>query len=217
MNAEYFQDILTIWQYHQLEHQPSKCDCIIAMGSNDLRVADRAAELYLNGIAPLVVVSGGFGRFTEHYFEQPEADLFSEVLFEHGVPESAVLIENHSTNTGENVRYSWEILKGSGHIPDRVLLVHKPYMERRAYSTFLKQWPQYAEEVKVTSPKIDFLDFITDEFPIDNLVDAMLGDLLRIRDYPERGFQIEQVIPENVWQSYRRLVALAFQGASHLR
>jgi hypothetical protein len=40
----------------------------------------------------------------------------------------------------------------------------------------------------------------------------MVGDLQRIRVYPERGFQIEQVIPEAVWVAYEELVSRGFTG-----
>ena len=40
----------------------------------------------------------------------------------------------------------------------------------------------------------------------------MAGDLQRIREYPAKGFQIHQDIPDNVWQAFERLVALGFDG-----
>ena len=39
---------------------------------------------------------------------------------------------------------------------------------------------------------------------------VVVGDLQRIRLYPERGFQIEQRIPEVVWAAFERLVALGY-------
>jgi hypothetical protein len=38
----------------------------------------------------------------------------------------------------------------------------------------------------------------------------MVGDLQRIRNYPDRGFQIHQDIPENVWQAYEALVLAGY-------
>lgn len=35
----------------------------------------------------------------------------------------------------------------------------------------------------------------------------MVGDLQRIREYPKKGFQIEQTIPNTVWNAYEMLVA----------
>jgi hypothetical protein len=38
----------------------------------------------------------------------------------------------------------------------------------------------------------------------------MVGDLQRIKLYPERGFQIYQDIPDDVWQAYEKLVGMGY-------
>jgi hypothetical protein len=38
----------------------------------------------------------------------------------------------------------------------------------------------------------------------------MVGDLQRIKIYPARGFQIEQEIPEPVWQAFEVLVRAGY-------
>jgi hypothetical protein len=38
----------------------------------------------------------------------------------------------------------------------------------------------------------------------------MVGDLQRIKFYPALGFQIEQEIPDEVWQAYEKLVELGY-------
>jgi hypothetical protein len=38
----------------------------------------------------------------------------------------------------------------------------------------------------------------------------MVGDLQRIRLYPEKGFQIYQEIPENVMKAYEQLISMGF-------
>lgn len=42
----------------------------------------------------------------------------------------------------------------------------------------------------------------------------MVGDLQRIKEYPIKGFQIQQEIPSNVWDAYEKLVSLGY--TSHL-
>jgi len=81
-------------------------------------------------------------------------------------------------------------------------------MERRTYATFKKVWPE--KEAIVTSPRISFLDYPNEEIPLERVIHIMVGDLQRIRLYPERGFQIEQPIPDDVWDAFERLVALGF-------
>jgi hypothetical protein len=38
----------------------------------------------------------------------------------------------------------------------------------------------------------------------------MVGDLQRIRLYPEKGYQIFQEIPDDVWAAYEELVAAGY-------
>lgn len=197
-----------LWNYHHMEHSLKKADCILALGSHDLRVANRAAELYLQGWAPLLVVSGGLGNFTKEYWTEPEADQFARIALESGVPEAAILVENKSTNTGENIVFTQQLLAAKGLDPQSFIVVQKPYMERRSYATFKKHWP--AKELMVTSPQISLEDYPTDEIPLERVIHIMVGDLQRIKFYPEKGFQVYQEIPGAVWQAFEGLVAAGF-------
>jgi uncharacterized SAM-binding protein YcdF (DUF218 family) len=81
-------------------------------------------------------------------------------------------------------------------------------MERRTYATFRKVWPEKA--AVVTSPPIPFEEYATADIPLDRVIHIMVGDLQRIRLYPAKGFQIEQEIPDEVWEAYERLVELGY-------
>src|SRR3569833_138627 len=100
-----------LWDYHHMNHQLKKADCFLVLGSHDTRVAERGAELYLQGWAPLIIFSGGLGRLTKGEWNQPEADLFAQIAIEKGVPQDAILIENQSTNTGENILFTQQLLE----------------------------------------------------------------------------------------------------------
>ena len=44
----------------------------------------------------------------------------------------------------------------------KIILVQKPFMERRTLATFLKQWPEIDktfDRIAVTSPQIYFMDY----------------------------------------------------------
>jgi uncharacterized SAM-binding protein YcdF (DUF218 family) len=197
-----------LWDYHHMYHTPVKSDCILALGSHDLRVADRAAELYLEGWAPILILSGGLGNVTKGIWKDPEADRFARIALDKGVPAEAIFIENKSTNTGENIQFTRRLLDEKGLHPRQFLLVQKPYMERRSYATFKKQWPD--KDLLVTSPQIAFEDYPNEEIPMERVIDIMVGDLQRIRIYPARGFQIPQEIPDEVWEAYEKLVAWGY-------
>ncbi len=185
-----------------------KLDCLLVMGSHDLRVAEHGARLYLEGWAPLIVFSGGLGNQTRNIWKEAEADIFARLANDMGVPEEKMLIENQSTNTGENVLFTRILLKEHKLDPTSFLLVHKPYMERRAFTTFKKIWPEKA--VYVTSPPIEFKDYPTTQIPLEDVVDIMVGDFQRVMLYPQMGFQIEQKIPENALYAYMELVRMGF-------
>jgi len=197
-----------LWDYHHMNHQPAKADCILALGSHDLRVAHRAAELYLQGWAPLVIMSGGLGNFTQDMWTETEADQFAAIAIQKGVPADAVFIENRSTNTGENILFTQQLLKTKGLDPHNFIVVQKPYMERRSYATFKKHWPY--KNLLVTSPQIPFEEYATEEIPLERVINIMIGDLQRIKLYPAKGFQIYQEIPAQVWYAYEQLIALGF-------
>ena len=201
-----------IWDYHQLHHELSKADAILVLCSHDTIVAERGAQLFLEGWAPLLVFSGGLGSITKHLWSEPEADLFAAIAVRMGVPAESILIENRSTNTGENVLFTRQLLAERHIDVRRVILVQKPYMERRSYATFKKLWP--GPEPVVTSPRVSFADYLRagshETLSIDDVVSIMVGDLQRIRLYPAKGFQIHQDIPEDVAQAFDELVKAGY-------
>ena len=199
-----------IWDYHLMGHELERCDLIWALGSLDLRVADRVAQLWHEGMAPLIVMSGGLGNFTEEIFDKPEADLFAERAMELGVPEEAILIENRSTNTGENVQFTRKLLEGRGISVSRVIAVQKPNMERRTFATISRQWEGL--EVKVTSPQLSMEKYCNEVVPKEMLIHIMVGDLQRIMKYPELGYSAEQEIPDEVREAFEILIEAGYTG-----
>ncbi len=197
-----YQNINTLWQYMRLNHEPVRSDCIFCMCSNDTRVAEYAAQLYLDGYAPKLVFSGGIGRFTEGLFNTSEAEAFALVAKDMGVPEQDLIIETESTNSGENVQFTATLLEQLNYKPERFILVQKPFMARRAYATFAKQWPGEYKSLVSCAPLFSFSNYFNDTLPSNLVISAMLQDFERIRDYPAQGFQISQDIPPEVMAAY---------------
>ncbi|MGV3538346.1 MAG: YdcF family protein [Rufibacter sp.] len=126
------------------------------------------------------------------------------------MPREQILIENKSTNTGENIDFSYRLLQKQNIPVQRLLLVQKPYMERRTFATFLKQWPGPDAEICVTSPQIPFSEYPNQEVTLPEVIHIMIGDLQRIQVYPQLGFQVPQEIPEKVWQAFEALQQKGF-------
>lgn len=137
-----------------------------------------------------------------------EAEEFRKRALEMGVPRESILIENMSGNTGENIAFTKRMLAERHINPRKIILVQKPYMERRSYATFEKLWP--GKELVVTSPQISYDDYFTPELPEELVINIMVGDLQRIKLYPAFGFQIPQEIPPDVWDAYEALVTMGY-------
>jgi len=201
-----------LWDYHRLGHELVKSDAIVVLCSHDERVAERGAELFLDNWAPLLIFSGGLGAITKGLWTEPEAIRFSRIADSMGVPPEHILVEDKSTNTGENVRYTRDLLRRKVLDPNRFIAVQKPYMERRTYATFRKVWPE--KDLVVTSPQVSFDQYL-DQYAHSTLtpedvIAIMVGDLQRIRLYPDKGYQIRQEIPVSVWAAYEELVQAGF-------
>ena len=203
-----------LWDYHHVNHALSPADAVMVLCSHDTRVAARGAELYHQGLAPLLIFSGGLGSITRRLMATPEAEVFAEAAARAGVPRERMLIESRSTNTGENVAFTRQLLAERGLDLRRFILVQKPYMERRTFATFKKVWPE--PEVVVTSPQVTMDEYLreysNEALTAADVVSIMTGDLQRIRVYAERGFQIPQDIPDDVWRAFEELVAAGFDS-----
>jgi uncharacterized SAM-binding protein YcdF (DUF218 family) len=91
--------------------------------------AEKAAELYLAGRAPLLVLTGG------HVGKQPsEARIACDIAVRRGVPQSACLLEENSHSTYENVQNTAPLLAERG--ISEVILVSDGYHLLRAQAHF---------------------------------------------------------------------------------
>ena len=212
LQSEIDRDAETVYEYHRMGMHLRPADAIFALCSLDKRVAERAAQLFLDGFGSYLIYSGGVGKLTENRFTKPEAQIFAEVARSMGVPDDRIMVECKSTNTGENIRFTHSLLQQSDYNPRSFILVQKPYMERRTFATFSKQWPDANVSFTVTSPQLSFSEYPDAENPRDLVINIMVGDLVRIRDYPAKGFQIPQEIPAHVWAAGQRLIAEGFDG-----
>lgn len=144
-------DTRRLWDYHQMGHTLRPCSVAIGLGSHDLGVADTAVDLYRRGMAPLIVFTGATSPTTWERMPRGEAVHYRERALELGVPSSAVLVEPRARNTGENIRFSKDLLEEADVEVSSVLLISKPYEERRAFATARKLWPE-VEIISASTP-----------------------------------------------------------------
>ncbi|MEU9234929.1 YdcF family protein [Streptomyces subrutilus] len=208
ISAQNWADAERLWDYQQMHHEPRPCSVAIGLGSHDLGVAEVTADLYHRGMAPLIVFTGATSRTTRERMPRGEAEHYRERAVELGVPASAILVEPHARNTGENIRFSRALLVEKGIRVESVLLVSKPYEERRAYATARKLWPE-VEVVSASAPMTltEYVDSIQDPRLV---FDMLVGAQQRLLIYPQQGFLIHQAVPPAVSAAYQRLCSQGF-------
>jgi uncharacterized SAM-binding protein YcdF (DUF218 family) len=203
-----WRDAAVIWEYHRLHHELRSCAAGIALGSNDLGVATEAARLYHQGWFPRLVLTGANSPTTIGRFPRGEATHYREHVLDLGVPEQAILVEPTAANTGQNIERSRAVLREAGVPAAAVLLISKPYMQRRAYATCRKLWPEVTP-ICAAQP-VDFAGYVRAIADDHMVIDHLVGDLQRIVEYPAKGFAIPQPVPADVLAAYQRLVQAGF-------
>jgi uncharacterized SAM-binding protein YcdF (DUF218 family) len=201
-------DVQTLWDFHNLGHQPRPVDVGIGLGGHDLGVATHAAELYHRALFPELVFTGANAPTTVGLFPRGEAVHYRDHARELGVPDDAILLEPRATNTGENIEYTRRLLLDRGRVIRSVMLICRPYQQRRAYATARKVWPEV--EVVCASRSLSLDEYAAGIGDIRRLINMMVGDTQRITVYAEKGFAIAQDVPDEVHAACRRLIAAGF-------
>lgn len=191
-----------LWDYNRSETPLKKADIILGLGNNDIKIAQHAAKLLLEGWAPLILFTGSFGLLTKESFTKPEAEVFADEAMKLGIPREKILIENKATNTGENILFSKKLLEENKLNPKKFIVITKPHQLRRAYATFVKVWP--GQKLVMNSINQTLEEYFKDLSGIN--INALVAVTQRVMVYPEKGFQIPQEIPKEVQQAYEELV-----------
>lgn len=212
MTEEALANARILWDYMKLNQEPQKSDCIVGFGCYNEDVARRAAQLYHEGYAPRILFTGALGRNTRTMWQESEAIRFARVAIAEGVPESAILLEDRATNSGENLLYARQLLREKNISVRRVIGVQKPYMERRLFAAFPVYWPEV--EVTVTSWQQTLEEYMAGVHRFgrtpEQTIPMLVGDFQRIPLYAEKGYQLPQEIPPEVQAAFEKLVEMGY-------
>ena len=199
-----------IWDYMHLNMDLEPSDCIVGFGCYNDDIPLRCAQLYHQGYAPKVLFTGGLGRNTADLWTESEAERFGRIARQAGVPEDALILENKSTNSAENILFTRDKLAEVGLTPTRLIGVHKPFMERRLYAAWQVYWPEM--DILITSPQLTLEEYIRNSMAQGlsekTVIDVIVGDFQRMDVYAKRGYQIPQEIPASAWDAFHALVAM---------
>lgn len=119
-----------------LEDEPEKADIIFVPGSDEGGLAVRAAKLWKDGFAPIVLPSGRYGKLVGKFSGDPafetEWEYLHHILREEGVAEAAIWKEDQATFTYENAIYSRKLTDTAGLHVKKALLCCQAFHARRA-------------------------------------------------------------------------------------
>ncbi len=143
-----------ITEFIFVEDKPEKSDVIFIPGSGFPQLAEEAAKLYHQGLAPYILPSGKYsvlnGKFAgvqekkEIYDGEYETEweFLKEVLKKNHVSEEYILREDKATYTYENAIYSRKVTDYLGMEIKKAILCCKPYHARRSLLYYQLLYPE---------------------------------------------------------------------------
>lgn len=137
-----------------VEDKPQKADIILVPGNGYPQMAENAAALYKEGYAPYILPSGRYsivtGKFSGvltgqdvyHGDYETEFEFLRDVLLKNGVPDSAILKEDHATYTYENAKFSRKVTDQACIQVKTAILCCKTYHARRSLMYYQTVYPE---------------------------------------------------------------------------
>lgn len=230
---------LALDDFTSASHQPL-IELVILAGNAVIPTIDAACRLARESDVPLLI-SGGIGHSTpflyaavrhdRRYHElpvegRPEAPVLADIAhqFWH-IPREKIVTEAHSTNCGENARFTRELLEATGGIPHSAVVVQDPTLQRRTMATFDRVWqnaaitprwysmPGYTPLLCNTDNGLAFCHNPGGLWPVERYLSLLLGELPRLQDTPQgygpqgKDFIAHVTIPQNIIAAGEELMA----------
>ena len=182
-----------------------QADLLILFGASILHGCDLAAKAFQNGIAKRMMIVGGEGHTTDTlrniiHAKHPEYET-------KGKAESTIIayylqqkygivnciLEDCSTNCGNNVSNALEVVEKNGLNPKHILILQDSSMQRRMDAGFQKMWAHKNVEiinfasyrVKVVAEKNQLVfedNAIEGLWSMDHFVNLQMGEIPRLTD-----------------------------------
>ena len=208
------ENIHILWDFMHMHQSPEKADVIVGFGCYDEDIPRRCAELWHQGFAPWVCFSGGLGRNTSSLWSKSEAERFAAIAMAAGVPGERILLEDQSTNSAENLLFMPKVLAEAGVRAEKIIAVHKPYMEKRLWAAMQVYWPQV--RAIYTSPDVTVEEHIAHAEAVGltrkGVIETLVGDVQRMELYAVKGYQAPVQIPAEVRAAFDALVEQGYTG-----
>lgn len=130
--------------------EPITCDALFVFGSPANGRIAHAVELYQQGVAPLLVVSGKGPHYRQD--ELSEAERMAQYAIDHGVPAAAIMIEPMSITLPDNVKRTLDLWESEDFHPQTMCIVANSYISRRATMEWYKFTPWNIRVISLPAP-----------------------------------------------------------------
>lgn len=221
-NFNYINDFLALHTYENSKYY----DLILVLGSANPYIVLDAYSLYKKGHSAFFMISGGIGHTTQHManvIKEPiykdglsEARMLFDLVSYHYGEDNRIILEEHSTNCGENILFSMDKINQLDYPVKNVLLIHDPLMQRRIDLTAKKMFPHIQFDnfccfIPKVCSKQDQLQVVQNYrglWSFEQYVSLLLGEMKRVIDnedgYGPKGTNyIEHIdVPSHVLKSY---------------
>lgn len=128
--------------------EPAKADAIFVFGSSANVRIEKAVELYKQGFAPKIIVSGRRPHYEEE--AQAEADRMAAYAVEQGAPADVIIKEPYSITLPDNVKRCLYMFDQMDWHPTKLIIIATSYVMRRALMEWYK-FPTYGITVTPVS------------------------------------------------------------------
>lgn len=227
---------------NDVDGQPKIADAelVVLAGNAVMPTVDAACRLAKSSGGTLLIC-GGVGHSTSFLYEamahhpdyrhiavngQPEATLLAEIAhrFWH-IPRERIVLEDQSTNCGENAWFTRRVMEERGIQAQSATLVQDPTMQRRTMATFARVWqdvtvsprwisyPGYVPVLTNSAEGVVWQHPAEGLWPVVRYLSLIMGELPRLRDdaqgYGPRGkdFIAHVDIPEAIEAAWQHLAA----------
>ncbi len=134
----------------------STSDTLFVFGAASNARAERAVELYQQGVAPKIIISGNSPHYKETH--QSEAARMADFVTQRGVPETALILEEQSITLPDNVKCTLDLLEKQNWRPQSITLIATNFVLTRATMEWYKFCP-WNIKIKVVAAHPQSRDF----------------------------------------------------------
>lgn len=216
----------------------SEAGLVILAGNAVIPTIDAACRLAADDRQ--LLISGGIGHSTTYLYDavarhprycaidtagRAEAAILADIAQRFwNVPRSRILVEDRSSNCGENARFSLALMAERALAPGAAIVVQDPTMQRRTIATFARaqqesgaqtRWlshPGFVPELRRVGNNVAFAAPGDGAWPVARYLSLLLGELPRLRDdergYGPRGrdYIVHVEIPDEIESAWRCLL-----------